>query len=233
MENQLGIMKQKLVGINISRITGFTNIFGQFGQRAKLMVGEEDNARNEIKASFHKFIQQFDDIDAADLKENEEVAQSMLFLVNIVAHGRCPVKRDFRKNVEYLPQPEGPARLMKQLTQLGIGLALVSGKNEIDFEVYGILKKIGRDLLPAIRLKAIKHLWDSRAWEYSDGWQTTREVAFAVNVHTGTAKYTLEDLMMVGVLNRSIDGDHDTAAYRWQLSERICEWIGQAGLFDD
>jgi hypothetical protein len=72
-------------------------------RQARLIVGQENQTRLEIQDAFHKFINQFNNFNPVEFEEHDEIIEKLLFLVNIVAHCRCPVKRDYHKNVEYLP----------------------------------------------------------------------------------------------------------------------------------
>ena len=68
---------------------------------------------------------------------------------------------------------------------------------------------------------------------YDVGWEKTKEVATAVNMPTATARLTLEDLMVVGALNRDTVDKDSSGAYAWQILTKLCEYMGQAEVFDD
>ena len=205
----------------------------KMGLQAQKIVGREEEMRTEIKVAVHRFINQFDRTNAAHLPNHKDAKDMILFLALFVSYGRCPVERDYRDRcVKYHPIPEGTARLVKQFEQIGIGLALANGKNTIDLEVYETIKKIGGDLIPSQRFILINHLWNERAFEFLHGWKKTKDIAGGVNMPTTTVKIILEDLMVVGILNRDIDDDDGRTPYKWQLNNRICEWIGNAGVFD-
>jgi hypothetical protein len=127
--------------------------------------------------------------------------------------------------------PEGPARLVKQFMQLGWGLAVVHGKRVIDEQVYQIVKKIGNDLVSTQRIKILQDFWKDRVFEYLQGWKKTKEIAVAVDIPTITTKRLLEDLMMVGMLNRKVEGDSDTAAYHWQLNHKAFDLAANSEIF--
>jgi hypothetical protein len=205
----------------------------KMGLQAQKIVGREIEMRTEIKDAVHRFINQFDKINVVHLQNHKDVKDMILFLALFVSYGRCPVERDFRDRcVKYQPMPEGTARIVKQFEQIGIGLALAYGKNTIDREVYDTIKKIGRDLIPAQRLILIEHLWIARAWEHLLEWRKTKEIADDVNMPATTVKMILEDLMVVGILNRMVDDEDGRTPYKWQLNNQICEWIGKAEVFD-
>ena len=210
------------------------NMNGQkMGLQAQRIVGQEEKMRAEIREAVHRFIDQFDNLENTVFEKNEEVNEMIVALACFCAYARCPVERDYRnQHVKYLPMPEGTPRLVKQFMQIGMGIALARGGTALDLEIYETVKKIGCDLIPAQRFKVFGHLWEKRAFEFSGGWQTTKEVARAVNMPTATARLVLEDLMVVGALNRdSIDSG--ATGYIWQIAKGVGESMGQAEIFDN
>ena len=65
----------------------------KMGLQAQKIVGQEETMRKEIRDAVHQFIDQFEKIEAANFKKNDETAQMVLFLANFVSYGRCPVER--------------------------------------------------------------------------------------------------------------------------------------------
>jgi len=206
----------------------------KMGLQAQKIVGKEDKMRAEIREAVHKFINQFDGLKDAKLEKNEETNNMIVALSCFCAYARCPVERDYRnQQIKYLPVPEGTPRLVKQLMQVGFGLAIVNGKSSIDLEIYETIKKIGRDLIPAQRLKILKYLWEARAFTSKGGWEKTKEISKSINMPTATTRLNLEDLMVVGALNRDIVEEGASGAYSWRLSQQFCEFLGQAEVFGD
>ena len=60
-----------------------------------------------------------------------------------------------------------------------------------------------------------------------------KKVADALNMPVGTVRLNLEDLMLVGALKRTVEGESETSPYLWQLSQQLCDWIGQARVFEN
>jgi hypothetical protein len=135
--------------------------------------------------------------------------------------------------VLYDPEPEGTPRLVKQLMQIGTGIAIAHGKNQFDEAIYKIIKKIARDQLPVQRFKLLKYLWDEKATDYLMEWRKTKEVADAIRRPSYTTLLILEDLMIVGCLNRKQEGDGKNAPYMWQLTNDFSRLIGQSEFFED
>jgi len=205
----------------------------KMGLQAQKIVGQEDEMRSEMRNAFNQFIDQFETIDSVNFKKDDDINYMIVALACFVAYARCPVERDrYNQCVLYDPLPEGTARLTKQFMQIGMGLALAHGKDIIDDQVYRIIKKIGKDLIPAQRLRILKNLWDERAVEYLNGWNKTKEVSESINMPTTTARILLEDLMVVGALNRKLLEDGEKSPYGWQLSTELWQWMGEGEIFD-
>jgi hypothetical protein len=214
------------------RTGGGNNI--KMGLQAQQIVGKEGEMRAEIKRAVHDFINGFEGIKKEiQLEPDDEINQMIVALACVVASGRCPVERDrYAKCVLYDPEPEGTPRLVKQLMQMGMGVTIANGKNQFDDQIYNVLKKIARDQLPVQRLKIIEHLWKEKATEYLMEWRKTKEVADAVKKPSYTTLLILEDLMIIGCLNRKQDGDGENSPYLWQLTTDFCQFLGQSEFFD-
>jgi hypothetical protein len=213
----------------------------KMGLQAQKIVGQEEAMRAEIREALHKFISQFDDLGNTGFALQGDIGDKIVDLCCFTAYGRCPVDRDRGpgRPIKYDPIPEGTARLNKQLTQLGMGLALAYGKNQIDSEVFEVLKKIGRDLIPTQRLRIIKHLWEEDITADSGDYLRTSEISKATKMPGSTAMLVLEDLMTVGVLNRdredsleeAKEGKKDTRPWIWQITKEVSQWIESAEIF--
>jgi hypothetical protein len=206
------------------------------GIQAQRIVGKEDKMRAEIRQALHKFIDQFEEISSANFEKDNQVNHMIVSLANFVAYCRCPVRRDFRNRqqpITHIPTPEGPARLVKQFMQIGIGLTYAHQKQIIDKEIYQTIKKIGKDLVPTQRLRILNHLWNERAVKSSEVWLKTKEISDVVNLPVATVRLSLEDLMVINVLKRDIVGEKEKSPYVWQISQQLCEWIDHAEIFSD
>jgi hypothetical protein len=102
----------------------------------------------------------------------------------------------------------------------------------MDEDIYSILKKIARDLVPPQRLRVMRHLWDKEATETARGWEKTKDASDAVTIPARTTIMLLEDLMVTKLANRLRDGEGERVPYIWQLTERICEYITESEVFE-
>ena len=203
------------------------------GKKAQKLVGQETQMRDEIQSVVHKFLNQFEDgLSDLQIKTDPVLDNMLVELACFVSLGRCPVDRDYRtRDVTYVPQPEGTPRVLKQLMQLGMGLAVAQDKTEFDFEIYELLKKVGRDLLPAARLKILAWMYEKKVFEYLKERRTTREIAEAVNLPGSTTKMLLEDMSLVQMLKRNMDSGAEKAAYEWQIADEMVDIISKSEVF--
>jgi len=110
-----------------------------------------------------------------DFEKDPIINEMIVKLATFCAYARYPVVRDWRhQHILYEPQPEGPARLVKQFMQLGIALAMVHLKNIIDANIYKLVKKVGQDLPPTYPIKILKYLWKEKIIEQLNEWKKNK-----------------------------------------------------------
>lgn len=204
------------------------------GAKAQEVLGREVEMRQELRAAMHTFVNQFlpERLKEVTVNINSDFKRQLRLLVSFCAKARCHVQRNYRsREVEHLPEPEGPGRLIKQLTQMAVALTLVHGKTEMDETVYGLIARIGKDIIPPLRLKMLKSLYSERLT--STSWFSTREAGESSGVPTATARFILEELMMVGLVKSKRQSDSETAPNEWQLSEQVQENLEITKIFNE
>lgn len=203
------------------------------GKRAKKMCGQEKNMRSELQDVFASFLRGIEKT-PLKLRTYPEVDDKLINLAIFCATGRTGVSRDrYTRAIDVIPLPEGPGRLVKQFTQLAVGLSVVARRSGIDDYVYELLKKIGLDTLPGPREKFIRNMWAEGYTADLMSWATTGMVADLVGLPTSTAKNLLEDMMVLQLTNRRMeDPDSDKVTpYEWQLSRMCVDLIRDAELY--
>jgi hypothetical protein len=201
--------------------------------------GKENVMRKELEKMTADFLNQFKEPKIETIEVEDQIREKMKSLVELISRGRTGVSRDrYTRTIDYLPQPEGTPRLMKQVWILGAGIAVIQQKSNIDDEIYEILKKVGRDSLPKHRDLILSSMWKGKL--YGEKWDTTRALARLINFPTPTARIYFEDLLMVGILNRRIEGEeiegddtwksNESKPYFWQLSERCVDLIQRSQI---
>jgi len=135
----------------------------------------------------------------------------LLDLAHFTAIGRTAVPRDgYNKTLKSLPEPEGPARLVRQFQKLLLGLCAVRGRTSPTKKELNICTKVARDTIPQIRLRVIEELF------HQAGTQT--ELAGHIGLPSTTVRYLVEDLQVLGITQHRED--------TWTLTDSfrtICE----------
>ena len=205
------------------------------GMQALSGFGSERTMRSELKNIFEEFITQFKgaNIEAPEL--SEDMQYQIVSLATLCGHGRCSVHRDpyHRDEITYMPEPEGSPRLSKQLYHLRIGLMAVMGEKEITEDIYSILCRVGSDLIPRLRFKIIKYLWDSRAFLETGKIFSTTEVASGTELNGKTVLRTLQDMGVIGLTKGELVENDQGKPFVWRLTEKAVRLIGASQVFDD
>jgi hypothetical protein len=123
---------------------------------------------------------------------------------------RAGVVRDgYRREIDDVHDPEGPARLSKALQQLFAGLILIGVERE---GAVALVERVAYYSAPKLRLRAFNAL--------TDDWQATRQIASKIKLPTTTTGRVLEELAAqeLAVLEDAEDdgGQPRGGARRWK-----------------
>jgi hypothetical protein len=170
--------------------------------------GREGKMRGELADAVEKVLTAASDVTLRELTEPEQ--ERLVCLAVFATTCRTAVERDPRtREILDVPQPEGPARFVGQLRLLLHGLETIGVGPP---ETWRLLAKLALDAMPASRLVVLRHL-HAAATQLGTG-----EIASAVQLPTVTARRGLEDLALLGVVDRSKVGTHENAPDHWALS---------------
>jgi hypothetical protein len=181
-----------------------------------------------IKQAAYRFLTEINEIDPTISIADEEFEEPLINLATLCTHARSAVLRDrFDQSLQYLPEPEGPARMVKQLSLLAKALAIVRGQDSVDQAIYEIVKKVARDCLPRLRSKMLDALWGmftDYLSRFGDPWPwfRTGDIADHAKMPSTTVRNTCEDLMLLGLFERTTEEGKTT--HMWQPSKRMVEW---------
>lgn len=175
-------------------------------RRSIAHAGRETEMRRELAAAVTAL---FD----AGLVEpqplSEDDTERLVSLAVLVARCRSAVERDgYTREIELIPQPEVPTRLVVVLARLLAGLDAVGADRPT---AWPVVVKAALDSVPAIRRDVINVLFDC------DGAMNTTQVSEAVQYPNTTTKRALEDLTAHGITDRRSGGEGK--AHFWSLSE--------------
>jgi hypothetical protein len=150
----------------------------------------------------------------------EPTLDAIAALAEFTAMARSPVLLDQRGEIEYIPAPEGPGRLAKQLALLAQSLAAVRGEPDVGMSSYLTVYQVAQDTLPAQRRVMLEAVLDPDRFEPP----TTTAVAEATRYPTTTARRYLQELAAIRLVERLTEGQGRPD--RWQASPLL------AGLLD-
>jgi hypothetical protein len=145
----------------------------------------------------------------------------------MVTRARTGVARDrHTRDILYLPAPEAPTRLAKQLAQL---LAALIAIGVVEDEAWKLVHKVGWDCVPAVRSSVIRLL--SR---YPEKELTRADLQEKTGLPDTTIRRVEEDLVVLGLADHRKESDSQTA--RWLISESKTPrayWDGERGPIAD
>jgi len=237
-----------LLGAVTTAIESHHGVIGELGNRYLLYRFQSDNrARHEVatlalsdEGSEQIMRDQISNAFKAALENtlkpelveiSGEIIDKIASLADLVSRLRSPVSRSaYDKTVNYQPDIEGPARLVKSLVKLGKGLAALRGEMLMTENEYKVVRMVGRDTVPQRRITLIKHLSDEK-------WHLTKEMSLKLDIPQSTINQALEDLLQIEVLKRKADiaeGEPitKTTPYKWRLKKGIAKLIGETQLLE-
>jgi len=146
--------------------------------------------REEVQQLFYDFYQQLDVPESLrEIDMSREFIIKLSAICSLVVKSRAGTVRDSYKNeLVYVPAPESPARLAKQLSILGRCLAIVNGNTEFTEKEYKILLKVAFDTIPKQRVVILNVLFGT------DKEMTSGEISEITGYPTSTTTRYLEDM---------------------------------------
>lgn len=205
-------------------------------RRALRNAGTETQMRKELSEAVEGFMKSLGKVEQYTVKIPEAIEDIIVVLADLTAKGRAGVARDgYDRMVQYRPEPEMPARLAKQLTALGCGLAIVRGQDAIGHEELAILRRVAVDSMIPQRVRIVSALAKLHPWEWAD----TQDVMNDTIIPARTCKELLEDCWQLGTIERDHDGDEDSdpgrrgrKPYKWKLTNEYRDDLQLSGIFE-
>ena len=125
----------------------------EIARRSLSRRSREPELRARIRATVGDFLEQF--VGCGPLPLPDTFTDPLITLTDIVTRARSGVARDYNANLLYIPEPEAPTRLAKQLAQLGAALLAIGAGEQ---EAWRLIRKAGWDSVPAVRCAVIDSL---------------------------------------------------------------------------
>jgi hypothetical protein len=177
-------------------------------RRTGLFALENVGRQQEMRATIAEAVENFfADLSLPDAIGLPSVAEQdrLVDLATIGTRCRSPVVRDYRREIDLVPQSERVPRLLAQIAQLRAGILAVGVEHD---ETWRLLAKTALDGMTGGRRRVLDTL-TGRSLDRS-----TSAVAGFARLPETTARRHLEDLTAIGVVERTSDFPEC-----WRLSE--------------
>lgn len=170
----------------------------ELAKKASRNRGKERHMREELAEAVAKF---FAGLTIAEVLIPEPMLDRLIAAARFIALGRSQVIREsyHARDIELVPEPELPTRVLKQLTHFAVAHALLLGRTQVEEAEIDLAARIAHDSIPQNRLRI---LLDLRAYGESE----TSEVAERLGLPTSTTRRLLEDVAALGMVQRVKQG---------------------------
>jgi hypothetical protein len=187
-------------------------------RRSLARRGVEPELRARIRATVGDFLELF--VNCGPLALPDSFTEPLIVLADIVTRARSGVARDgYSRELLYLPQPEAPTRLAKQLGQIGAATLEIGVSPS---ETWQLVRKIGWDSVPAVRCAVIEYLA-----RQSDPVPHSL-IEEETGLPTQTVRRVVEDLVALQLARRVKDAgkwyvEQSAIAHEYWAGERLSE----------
>jgi len=127
-------------------------------KRARENEGQEEIMRKELTENSNNFISNLDFSRIPNF-DDDKFGDFVSKIAKFIAHARTPISFNESHDdfyFEFIPTPEVPTRLVKQLKKAAKCLALIRGKPEVDVQEVETLLRIAKDTIPQDRLAILE-----------------------------------------------------------------------------
>lgn len=182
--------------------------------RVEENAGREEEMRTEIETAVTDFLAGLTYPPIRDITLPPHAKTRLKYLSTFVCRARSAIMRDgYKQEISYIPVPEGPGRLMKQLGALARGRAIIDGATTLSEDGLSEIVAIGFDCIPPHRRAVLDAL-------ILNGEMQTATVTDATRYPVNTARRILEELTALELAHRTLEGNQ----YSWRLSEQAQAW---------
>jgi hypothetical protein len=189
--------------------------------RSLHQISKEKQMHKEIQEAIKTYHDSIDPDVFKEVRVDEDILKELVKIADVVTLLRSGVKRDHRKEVEYIPSPEVPARLSQQLYVLLIAVAVLNKHLTATNEELVLAKKVGLMTVPYKKYRIVKYFLDNNNFT-----KKTSEIASDLGFPHSTTYYLLEDMWCFKILQRE-GMEHEA---KWYLSKDFYNLIADVKL---
>lgn len=184
------------------------------GAMALTHRGKEKQMRRELAEALAGLVTAAD-VTAVNRDLSEAEQTELVRLASFTARARTGVERDgYTRDLLYLPQIEGPGRLVTAYARMLGALGAVGCDPAT---AWAVLAKVALDCIPATRARFARELLGTPAAT------RTSDLAATVGMTAGNAREHLEDLTLLGLADRTKTSDAANAPDYWMATSLLRE----------
>jgi hypothetical protein len=170
-------------------------------RRALIGTGKEEEMRDELRQQVQRVVGALRLTAAAEVLHDAALVQKEMewlpFVADFASRCRSAVERDsYKRHVVFVPDPEGPARLVRSAAQLLRGLATIGVSSPRRRE---LVTKVLLDCIPPVRRAVLDYLTGAKGDE-------ARSIVESTRLPTQTLRTALEDLECLGIVHQQTEG---------------------------
>jgi len=187
-------------------------------ERALQNRGMQKEMREELQSIAMRFISSMKAlIDEHGLPSTpEDIQREMGHFYDFLAIARTTIHHDYRSGeIDELPEPEFPTRIANTVSRLCEVHALFYDREEVGLEDANFGYRIILDNVPTMRWQILEAI--------STEWQTTSMIAKKADLPSGSARYALEELFSLKLVERLTREEKDTTSDRRSDSYRLSD----------
>lgn len=198
----------------------------QVSKKALKNYGMEKQMRIELKTAIKKFFLSLTIPDITSIELPEDILDSLASLASFIVKARSVIIRDqSKREIEYIPTPEAPARLAKQLGVLIKALAVLDRRTVVNWEDFYLTLRVALDIIPANRMAHIQAVCCKSQMI------NTTEISQITDYSRGGSEMILEDLVALKILK--VERVGSGSPNRWGLSESTKNYFKDILPVDD
>jgi predicted transcriptional regulator len=206
---------------SVNQVLGERFLLFRLGSQDGLLVakkaienqGHEKEMRQAIQEVLTAFLSQIDLTTMPTLPD--PILEKLIHLATFCVTARSGVLRDSSGEIDYIPGPEGPARLAKQLVLFCKALVMVHGSAIVGEEEYRVAYRLAWDTIPGQKRRLLEILSQDNLG------RSIRQIAKMTGYSYATARRYLQELGAMGLLVETGEGQ----AAVWQMSEKCRNWL--------
>jgi len=121
----------------------------------------------------------------------------------------------------YHPEPETGNRLSVQLQRLSLALGLVEDVNQLNNDIYNLIKKVGLSTIPQFTLKIINFFIENKNKAI-----TIRFIGKETKISVSTVRRYVEDFVLLKIIDKIVIKENSKDNFYYKLSNNIFDlWL--------